>query len=31
MNGDIDQFIDELSIRDETDRLATSGVEDDED
>ncbi|MPM41293.1 Peptide chain release factor RF1 [bioreactor metagenome] len=30
MNGDIDQFIDELSIRDETDRLATTGVEDDE-
>lgn len=31
MNGDIDQFIDELSIRDETDRLATTGVEDDDD
>lgn len=31
MNGDIDQFIDELSIRDEADRLATTGVDDDED
>ena len=31
MNGDIDQFIDELSLRDETDRLTTTGVDDDED
>ncbi len=31
MNGDIDQFIDELAIRDETDRLATTGIDDDED
>lgn len=30
MNGDIDLFIDELSIRDETDRLATTGIDDDE-
>ncbi len=31
MNGDIDLFIDELALRDETDRLSTTGVEDDED
>lgn len=31
MNGDIDLFIDELALRDETDRLSTSGTEDDED
>lgn len=30
MNGDIDIFIDELALRDETERLATTGVEDDE-
>ena len=30
MNGDIDQFIDELSTRDEADRLATSGFDDEE-
>ena len=27
MGGDIQQFIDELSTRDETDRLAAAGVE----
>jgi peptide chain release factor 1 len=31
MDGDIDLFIDELSIREEAERLSTSGVEDDED
>lgn len=31
MNGDIDLFIDELSLRDETDRLSTTGIENDED
>ncbi|MHC1740774.1 MAG: peptide chain release factor 1 [Anaerolineaceae bacterium] len=31
MNGDIDLFIDELSVRDESDRLSTTGVNDDED
>lgn len=31
MNGDIDLFIDELSLRDETDRLSTTGIDDDED
>jgi Protein chain release factor A len=31
MNGDIDLFIDELSVRDETERLSTTGVDDDED
>jgi len=31
MNGDIDLFIDELSIRDETERLSTTGTDDDED
>jgi peptide chain release factor 1 len=31
MNGDIDLFIDELSIRDETDRLSSTGLDDDED
>ena len=30
MDGDIDQFIDELSTRDEAGKLAASGVEDDE-
>jgi peptide chain release factor 1 len=30
MNGDIDQFIDELSTRDEADRLASSGFDDEE-
>ncbi len=30
MDGDIDQFIEELSTRDETDRLAATGVDDDE-
>ena len=30
MDGAIDEFIDELSTRDETDRLASSGVDDDE-
>ncbi len=30
MDGEIDQFIDELSARDETERLASSGGEDDE-
>ena len=30
MDGSIDQFIDELSTRDEADRLASSGFEDDE-
>lgn len=29
--GDIDQFIEELSTRDEADRLSSSGVDDDED
>ena len=31
MNGDIDLFIDELSVRDETERLSTTGLDDDED
>jgi peptide chain release factor 1 len=31
MNGDIDLFIDELSMRDETDRLSTTGADEDED
>lgn len=31
MNGDIDQFIDELSMRDETERLSTNGTEEDDD
>lgn len=31
MNGDIDLFIDELSVRDETERLSTTGLNDDED
>jgi peptide chain release factor 1 len=31
MNGDIDLFIDELSMRDETDRLSTSVTDEDED
>lgn len=31
MNGDIDLFIDELSLRDETNRLSTTGIDDDED
>ena len=26
MDGDLDQFIDELSLRNETERLAASGV-----
>ena len=30
MDGDIDQFIDELSTRDESERLAASGVDDEE-
>jgi len=30
MNGDIDQFIDELSTRDEADRLASSGFDEEE-
>jgi len=30
MDGDIEQFIEELSTRDETDRLAATGVDDDE-
>ena len=30
MNGDIDLFIDELSMRDEADRLSTTGIDDDE-
>lgn len=30
MDGDIDQFIDELSTRDESERLAASGIEEDE-
>jgi hypothetical protein len=30
MDGSIDQFIEELSTRDETDRLASSGFEDEE-
>jgi hypothetical protein len=30
MDGSIDQFIDELSTRDEADRLASSGFEDEE-
>jgi peptide chain release factor 1 len=29
MDGGIDEFIDELSTRDEADRLATSGIEED--
>jgi peptide chain release factor 1 len=31
MGGDIDLFIDELSMRDETERLSTTGIDDDED
>jgi peptide chain release factor 1 len=31
MNGDIDLFIDELSMRDETDRLSSTGSDEDED
>jgi len=31
MNGDIDLFIDELSIRDETERLSSTGSDEDED
>jgi peptide chain release factor 1 len=31
MGGDIDQFIDELSLRDESERLATTGMDEDED
>jgi peptide chain release factor 1 len=31
MNGEIDLFIDELSIRDETDRLSSTGSDEDED
>jgi len=31
MNGDIDLFIDELSVRDESDRLSSTGIDDDED
>ena len=30
MDGAIDQFIDELSTRDESERLASTGVDDDE-
>ena len=30
MNGDIDGFIDELSTRDEADKLANSGFDDEE-
>jgi hypothetical protein len=30
MDGAIDEFIDELSTRDEADRLASSGVDDNE-
>jgi peptide chain release factor 1 len=30
MDGAIDQFIDELSTKDQTDRLAATGVDDDE-
>jgi hypothetical protein len=30
MDGAIDQFIDELSTRDESERLAATGVDDDE-
>jgi len=30
MNGNLDQFIDELSLREESDRLAPSGEEDDD-
>ena len=30
MDGDIDQFIDELSTREEADKLAATGVDDDE-
>jgi hypothetical protein len=30
MDGAIDQFIDELSTRDEADRLASSGFEEEE-
>ena len=30
MDGDIDQFIDELSTRDEADKLAATGMDDDE-
>ena len=30
MDGSIDQFIDELSTRDESERLAATGVDDDE-
>jgi hypothetical protein len=31
MDGAIDQFIDELSTRDEADRLSASGVQDEDD
>ena len=31
MNGEIDLFLDELSMRDESDRLASSGLEDEDD
>jgi peptide chain release factor 1 len=31
LDGDLDMFIDELSMRDESERLATSGVEENED
>ena len=31
MNGEIDLFIDELALRDETERLSTTGFDDDED
>jgi peptide chain release factor 1 len=31
MNGEIDLFIDELSVRDESERLSTTGLDDDED
>jgi peptide chain release factor 1 len=31
MSGDIDLFIDELSVRDESERLSTTGIDDDED
>jgi peptide chain release factor 1 len=30
MNGEIDLFIDELSVRDETERLSTTGLDDDD-
>lgn len=31
LDGDLDTFLEELSLRDESERLATAGVEDDED